>query len=72
MYASGEPLMVGDVVEGGGGRGEVLEVTLLFGQEAANVKWTTPHEKVPESGILTPKAPAIVPTSSLKLVSRKA
>jgi hypothetical protein len=43
MYESGDPPMVGDVVEGSRGRGEVLEVTHLFGQEAARVQWTTPR-----------------------------
>lgn len=72
MYASGEQAMVGDVVLGSGGQGEVLEVTQsgLGGQETVTVRWTTPAEKVP--GILAPLAPATVPTHSLKLVSHKA
>lgn len=72
MYASGELPLVGDVVLGSGGRGQVLEVTQsgLGGQETATVRWTTPLEKVP--GIPAPLAPVTVPTRSLTLVSRNA
>jgi hypothetical protein len=74
MYTSGEPAMVGDVVEGSGGRGQVTKVTQsgLDGQENANVQWTTPREKVPGSGIWELPAEVTVPTLSLRLVSRKA
>ena len=70
MYASGEEAMVGDVVQGSGGRGQVLTVTQsgLGGQETATVQWTTPLEKVP--GISERPAPVTVPTRSLTLVSR--
>jgi len=73
MYASGETPMVGDVVQGNGRRGEVLEVTLagLGGEETATVQWTTPQEKVPGSGIFQLPAPVTVPTRSLSLVRRK-
>jgi hypothetical protein len=74
MYASGQPAMHGDVVQGSGGRGEVLGVTPagLGGEETATVQWTSPREKVPGSGIFELLAPVTVPTRSLTLVSRKA
>ncbi len=71
MYASGQPPMVGDIVKGNLGEGEVLAVTPngLNGQETATVRWTTPQQKVP--GINAPLAPSTVPTNSLTLVRRK-
>lgn len=74
MYASGEIPMVGDVVEGSGGKGEVLEISLvgLGGEETATVQWTTPREKVPGSGIFQLPAPVTVPTRSLTRVRGKA
>jgi len=73
MYASGEIAMRGDVVEGSGGEGEVLEVTEHgSGGETATVQWTTPYERVPGSGIYAPLAPLPVLTRLLKLVRRKA
>ena len=71
MYASGEEAMVGDVVRGRGGEGEVLEITPKgVGGETATVRWTTPQAVVP--GINQPLAPSTVGTQSLTLVRRKA
>jgi len=72
MYASRKMAMVGDVVQGSGGEGEVLEVTQHgSGGETATVQWTTPYEKVAGSGIYAPLSPVPVLTRLLKLVRRK-
>ncbi len=71
MYASGDEPMVGDIVQGYGGEGEILEVTPKgVGGETATVRWTTPQPVVP--GINRPLAPSTVSTRSLMLVRRKA
>jgi hypothetical protein len=73
MYASGQKPLVGDIVRDGGDEGEVKEVTEhgLCGEEHVTVEWTTSHEKVPGSGIYTPKAPQSAATRLLRLVHRK-
>jgi hypothetical protein len=70
MCASGEEAVVGDVVQGSVGRGQVLIVTQssLDGQETATVQWTTPLEKV--LGISERPARVTVSMRSLTLVSR--
>lgn len=72
MYASGEEVKEGDIVQGAGGEGEVLKVIPngIGGQENALVQWTTVHERTP--GYPALKAPVQVPTQSLTLVRRKA
>lgn len=70
MYASREEPMVGDIVRGHGGEGEVLEITPKgVGGETATVRWTTPQPVGP--GINRPLAPSTVSTQSLTLVRRK-
>ena len=73
MYASGEQAMIGDIVEANRNLGEVSAVTQSGpgGQETATVQWTTPREKESGSGVFALLAPVLVPTHSLRLVSRK-
>jgi len=71
MYAGGKQAMVGDIVRGQGGEGEVLNITPNgVGGETATVRWTTPQPMVP--GMNRPLAPSTVSTRSLTLLRRKA
>jgi hypothetical protein len=70
VYASGQEPIIGDIVRGHGGEGEVLEITSSgVGGETATVRWTTPQPMVP--GVNRPLAPSTVGTRSLTLVRRR-
>ncbi len=73
MYVSGEKPFVGDIVRGNSDEGEVTGVTehSVGGEQQVTVRWTTPHEKIPGSGIFAPKAPQSVADRLIRLVRRK-
>lgn len=70
MYTNKEEARVGDIVQGYGGEGEVLDVVPNgISGEMATVRWTTPLRKVP--GINSALAPSTVSTQLLTLLRRK-
>jgi hypothetical protein len=73
MYVNGEPAKVGDIVQGSGGDGEVLQVipngVVSGGVEDALVQWFAVYEVSP--GYKSRKAPVQVATQSLTFVRRK-
>lgn len=74
MYASGEQPREGDTVRrlNGSDEGVVEKLVLggMNGQEVVQVRWTTVHEVSFGSGIKMPRAPSVIPTQQLELISR--